>query len=148
MRTWYAISVLFLSLPVCLGNIKQYNTNYEILVFLYGHPKRAMLIRKICYAFTYFHTPCLLFQIFLVTLKIKGIGKWTYFITLVHLALQFSKQQPRCNSHKHTSTKLNSEALAYERSMLTERLPLVGEVVPTFADRRCRVVSATDSHGR
>jgi hypothetical protein len=33
-------------------------------------------------------------------------------------------------------------------TMPTERPPLVGAVVPTFADRGCRVVSATDSHGR
>jgi hypothetical protein len=38
--------------------------------------------------------------------------------------------------------------LVRERTMPTERPPLVGEVVPTFADRGCRVVSATDSHGR
>jgi hypothetical protein len=44
--------------------------------------------------------------------------------------------------------KLNSVALVSERTMPTERLPLVGEVMPTFADRGCRVVSATDSHGR
>jgi hypothetical protein len=39
-------------------------------------------------------------------------------------------------------------ALVRERTMPTERPPLLGEVVPTFADRWCRVVSATDSHGR
>jgi hypothetical protein len=44
--------------------------------------------------------------------------------------------------------KLNSVALVRERTMPTERPPLVGEVVPTFADRGCCVVSATDSHGR
>jgi hypothetical protein len=43
--------------------------------------------------------------------------------------------------------KKNSMALVRERTMPTERPPLVGEVVPTFADRRCRVVSATDPHG-
>jgi hypothetical protein len=32
--------------------------------------------------------------------------------------------------------------------MQTERPPLVGEIVPTFGDGGCRVVSATDSHGR
>jgi hypothetical protein len=32
--------------------------------------------------------------------------------------------------------------------MPTERPPLLGEVVPTFADRGCCVVSATDSPGR
>jgi hypothetical protein len=41
--------------------------------------------------------------------------------------------------------KLNSVALVRERTMPTERPPLVGEVVPTFADRECCVVSATDS---
>jgi hypothetical protein len=44
--------------------------------------------------------------------------------------------------------KLNSVALVRERTMPTERPPLVGEVVPTFADIGCHVVSATDSHGR
>jgi hypothetical protein len=44
--------------------------------------------------------------------------------------------------------KLNSVALVRERTMTTKRPPLVGEVVPTFADRGCCVVSATDSHGR
>jgi hypothetical protein len=37
--------------------------------------------------------------------------------------------------------KLNSVALVRERP------PLVGEVVPPFADRGCREVSAADSHG-
>jgi hypothetical protein len=32
--------------------------------------------------------------------------------------------------------------------MPTERQPLLGEVVPTFADRGCCVVSATDRPGR
>jgi hypothetical protein len=45
-------------------------------------------------------------------------------------------------------TKLNSVALVRKRTIPTERPQLVGEVVPTFADRRCRVVSATNSHGR
>jgi hypothetical protein len=43
-------------------------------------------------------------------------------------------------------TKLNSVALIRERTMPTELPPHVGEVVPTFADRGCRVVSATDPH--
>jgi hypothetical protein len=45
------------------------------------------------------------------------------------------------------SLKLNSVALVRERNIPTERPPLVGELVPTFADRGCRVASATDSHG-
>jgi hypothetical protein len=40
--------------------------------------------------------------------------------------------------------KKNSVALVGERTMPTERPPLVGEVVSTFADRECCVVSATD----
>jgi hypothetical protein len=44
---------------------------------------------------------------------------------------------------------LNSVVLVRKRTIPTERpQPLVGEVVPTFADRECRVVSAADSHGR
>jgi hypothetical protein len=39
---------------------------------------------------------------------------------------------------------INSVALVRKRTMPTERPPLVGEVVPTFADRGCWVVSATD----
>jgi hypothetical protein len=39
--------------------------------------------------------------------------------------------------------------LVRKQTMPTEWPPLVGEViVPTFADRGCRVVSATDPHGR
>jgi hypothetical protein len=45
------------------------------------------------------------------------------------------------------SIKLNFVALVRERTMPTERPPLVGEVVQTFADRGCREVSTTDSHG-
>jgi hypothetical protein len=39
-------------------------------------------------------------------------------------------------------------ALVRKRTIPTERPPFVGEVVPTFADRGCRVISAMDSHGR
>jgi hypothetical protein len=45
-------------------------------------------------------------------------------------------------------TNFNAVALVRERTIPTERPPLVGEVVPTFADKACGVVSATDSHGR
>jgi hypothetical protein len=44
--------------------------------------------------------------------------------------------------------KLNSVAFVRERTIPTERPPLVCEVVPTFVDRGCCVVSATDSRGR
>jgi hypothetical protein len=51
-------------------------------------------------------------------------------------------------SRESFNLTFNSVALVRERTMPTERPQLVGEVVPTFADRRCCVVSATDSHGR
>jgi hypothetical protein len=43
--------------------------------------------------------------------------------------------------------KKNFVAWVHELTILTERPPLVGEVVPTFVDIGCRVVSATDPHG-
>jgi hypothetical protein len=39
-------------------------------------------------------------------------------------------------------------ALTCERTIPTERLPLIGKVGAKFADRGCRVVSATYPHGR
>jgi hypothetical protein len=45
-------------------------------------------------------------------------------------------------------TKINSVALVRKRTIPTERPPLVEKLVPTFADRGRRVVSATDPHGR
>jgi hypothetical protein len=55
-----------------------------------------------------------------------------------------------CFRHKLITKKLklNSMTLVRERTMPTERPPLVGEVVPTFVDRGCRVVGTMDSHGR
>jgi hypothetical protein len=47
----------------------------------------------------------------------------------------------------YSTGKKNSVALVRERTMPTKQPPFVGEVVPTFADRGCCVVSATDSHG-
>jgi CBS-domain-containing membrane protein len=44
--------------------------------------------------------------------------------------------------------KLNSMVRVRERTILTERPPLVGEVLPTFADRGCHVVSVMDPYGR
>jgi hypothetical protein len=55
------------------------------------------------------------------------------------------------NSSFYNATDLyiqNSVALVPEQTIPTERPPLVGEIVPTFADKGCRVVGATDSHGR
>jgi hypothetical protein len=39
-------------------------------------------------------------------------------------------------------------ALVRERTIPTERPPLVGEVSANFADEGCRVVYAMDPHGR
>jgi hypothetical protein len=55
---------------------------------------------------------------------------------------------PQGDRFAHKTKKLNSVALVRERTIPTERPPLVGEEVPTFADRGCRMVSATDSQGR
>jgi hypothetical protein len=46
---------------------------------------------------------------------------------------------------KTKQTKTNSGALVRQRTIPIERPPLVGEV---SADRGCRVVSATNPHGR
>jgi hypothetical protein len=48
----------------------------------------------------------------------------------------------------NSKNKKNSVALIRKRTMPTERPPFVGEVVPTFADRGCCVVSATEPPGR
>jgi hypothetical protein len=56
-----------------------------------------------------------------------------------------------CENHtEHTNTlkQTNSVVLVRKRIIPTERPPHVGEVSTTFADRGCRVVSATDLHGR
>jgi hypothetical protein len=44
--------------------------------------------------------------------------------------------------------KVNSVALIRERTIPTERLPLVDEVNAEFADRGCRVISTTDPYDR
>jgi hypothetical protein len=44
--------------------------------------------------------------------------------------------------------KKNSMVWVRERTIPTERPPLVGEVMPTFADRGCHVVSMMDPYGR
>jgi hypothetical protein len=44
--------------------------------------------------------------------------------------------------------KLNSVALVRKRTIPTERPQPVGEIRANLADIRCRVVSATDPHGR
>jgi hypothetical protein len=45
------------------------------------------------------------------------------------------------------SKETNSVALVSKRTIPTERPPLSAKLRPTFADRWCRLVSATDPHG-
>jgi hypothetical protein len=48
-----------------------------------------------------------------------------------------------------TTKKVNSVTLFRKRTILTARPPLVSEVSANFCgDRGCRVVNATDHHGR
>jgi hypothetical protein len=68
--------------------------------------------------------------------SVKGDSYLLYFTSLKRIKASLNSWQDR--------TGKNSVALVRKRTMLTERPPLVGEVVPTFADRGCRVVSATD----
>jgi hypothetical protein len=44
--------------------------------------------------------------------------------------------------------KLNSVALVNKRTYRPSDRRLSAKLVPTFADRECRVVNATDPHGR
>jgi hypothetical protein len=89
------------------------------------------------------------------------MGVWMYSSTILYLGtrwrcvISFTPRQlyPRGKNPVGFRAglnikKLNSVALVRERTIPTERPPLVGEVVPTFSNRGCRVVSATDSHGR
>jgi hypothetical protein len=57
-------------------------------------------------------------------------------------------QRRLTSSNPWIRIKNNSVALVREQTIPTERPPLVGKVNANFADRACRVVSATDPHGR
>jgi hypothetical protein len=52
------------------------------------------------------------------------------------------------DKHHWTYKKKNSMVWVHQRTIPTERLPLVGEVITKFADRGCYVVSVTDPYGR
>jgi hypothetical protein len=49
---------------------------------------------------------------------------------------------------KNVHRKLNSVALVCERTLLPRDRRLPSNLVPTFADKGCRVISATDPQGR
>jgi hypothetical protein len=54
-------------------------------------------------------------------------------------------QFPECTG---TNKQTNSMAWVRERTIPTERPPLLGEVVANFSDKGCHVVSVTDPYGR
>jgi hypothetical protein len=65
----------------------------------------------------------------------------------VCLLFLLGKSSVQC-IHPFSVRKINSVALVRKRTIPTERPPLSAKLVPTFTDRGCRVVSATDPHGR
>jgi hypothetical protein len=82
---------------------------------------------------------------------IRNAGRaapYTGYLTL--FIIEYSECVRPCEFGMHAATekKLNCVALARERTMPTERPPLLGDVVPTFADRGRCVVSEMDSNGR
>jgi hypothetical protein len=50
--------------------------------------------------------------------------------------------------HTPPNNKTNSMVWVRERTIPTERPPLVGEVIGNFADKWCHVVSVTDPYCR
>jgi CBS-domain-containing membrane protein len=65
----------------------------------------------------------------------------TYFF-FIHLMHRFARQL-----HYLKDRKINPVAFVRERTVPTER-PLSARLVPTFADRGCHVLSATNPYGR
>jgi hypothetical protein len=68
-------------------------------------------------------------------------------IRLWHLLVRNYRLLPFWRSCIILNLKLNSVVLVRERTIPTERPLLVEKSVTTFADRGCRVVSATDPRG-
>jgi hypothetical protein len=54
----------------------------------------------------------------------------------------------RLSAWNSQQVKKNSMVWVRERTVPTERPPLVGEAIANFADRECHVVSVTDPYGR
>jgi hypothetical protein len=50
--------------------------------------------------------------------------------------------------NEDTNKQTNSMVWVRERTIPTERPPLVGEVIANFADKGCHLVSVTDPYGR
>jgi hypothetical protein len=74
-----------------------------------------------------------------------------YFQSLQTKSDSILKQTTTTSFYIFINSKLKRKEtpwlLVRKRTIPTERPPLVGEVVPTFADIGCRMVSATDPHG-
>jgi hypothetical protein len=102
----------------------------------------------------------------LATMASQWIGKWShlvsgftsrtfattpYFVTDGASSAQTIIQSFCCNfsSWRYLSKKNeNSVASVRERTIPTERPPLVSEISAKFADRGCNVVIVTDRYGR
>jgi hypothetical protein len=68
---------------------------------------------------------------------LESIGKTVFYKNFVWLVY-----------HSWITLKKNSMVWVRERTIPTERPPLVGEVIATSADRGCHVVSVTDPYDR
>jgi hypothetical protein len=86
------------------------------------------------------------FRLLQEVLQRLGVSKTS--TTLLHPQSDGMAERYIRTVEEQTNNKTNSVALVRERTIPTERPPLVGEVSATFADRGCRVVSATNSYGR
>jgi hypothetical protein len=77
------------------------------------------------------------------------INIWIYSL---YLSIQRQEYSPRLYLFRELKSSKkwlkNSVALVLEQTVPAERPPLVNELVPTFANRGCCVVSATDPNGR
>jgi hypothetical protein len=69
------------------------------------------------------------------------------FILISHLNILTCNSSNALDVNK-TKLQLNSVSLVRTRTIPTERLRFVSEVSAFFAGRGCRVLSATDPHGR
>jgi hypothetical protein len=92
----------------------------------------------------------------------RKVGKWRGLMAWQWMRLQSSESRAlSCSAWKQEATganihtqnltnvwnwKLNSMALVHMQTVLTDGR-LSAKLVPTFEDRRCHVVSATDPHG-
>jgi hypothetical protein len=72
----------------------------------------------------------------------------TFCLTCIHTHTHLCNQRSSDVDFCPTHSSFSPLSLNLLKTTLRGFGPLVGEVVPTLADRGCRVVSATDSHDR